>query len=72
MTLIEMFKELDNSSKRHLMRCVVDNMIEAYNDSDPFSAEDRAKDMLEFLVSNLGLEDVGSLVQEMHGGELDQ
>jgi hypothetical protein len=45
-------------------------MIEAYNTADPFSAEDRAKDMLSFLVSHLGIEDVEELVQEMHGGEL--
>jgi hypothetical protein len=60
LTLIEMFRELDNSSKRHLMRCVVDNLIES----------DNAEGMLEFLIKHLGEGDTADLIQESHGGEL--
>jgi hypothetical protein len=57
LTLIEMFRELDNSSKRHLMRCVVDNMVES----------DDAEHMLEFIIANLGEGDAQEIIEEMHG-----
>jgi hypothetical protein len=71
LTLLEMFKELDSSSKRRLMHDVVENLIEAHYDTqDEKLHTSYAETMLKFITDNLGEGDAAQIIQEMHGGEL--